>query len=321
MTEPPDAGPANVVAGDPEVLRALLCRRDAGSRPGFRTDKYRIALVVGGGGMRGAYSAGMAHALEQAGLRDSFDEAYGCSAGAYVAAAFITGQAWAAPGIFYEDMASREFIDPRRIGTGRPVVSLDFLLDDVLTVAKPLEWQGLLDGTAPMRVIATATDDLGSHVLQGFQSEAEWRLALRATANIPLLAGPPVQLAGRHWIDGSVSEPLPLLRAFHAGATHVLALVSRSRNETGNPNNDGRMPWWSRPLDRLVPGLGAMAGGARQHSAHLRLLDGAEDGRLAAITPLCASGVNALSTDTRRVRLAATLGHASAMAALRAVKT
>ncbi|MGH3624190.1 MAG: patatin-like phospholipase family protein [Sciscionella sp.] len=324
MAVPPDSVPAgsgaDFLVGDSDVLRTLVRRRDAGSRPGARTDDHRIALVVGGGGMRGAYTAGMAHALEEAGLCDSFDEAYGCSAGAYVAAAFITGQAWAVPGIFHEDMASREFIDPRRIGTGRPVVSLDYLLDHVLTVAKPLEWRGLLENVAPMRVIATAADDLRSHVLEGFQSIAEWKLALRATANIPLLAGPPVGLDGRNWIDGSVSEPLPVLRATSAGATHVLALVSRSRGETRPPRRAGRVPLWVRGVDTVVPGLGAMAAAGRQHSTHLRLLGGTGNGRLMAIMPLRTSGIGALSTDAPRVRWAAALGHASAMAALRAVE-
>ena len=63
--------------GDDEVLHALLRRREAGSRPGARTDGHRIALVVGGGGMRGAYAGGMVWALEQAGLTSGFDLAYG----------------------------------------------------------------------------------------------------------------------------------------------------------------------------------------------------------------------------------------------------
>ena len=41
----------------------------------------RVALVVEGGGMRGAVSGGMALGLDELGLAGAFDAAYGSSAG------------------------------------------------------------------------------------------------------------------------------------------------------------------------------------------------------------------------------------------------
>ena len=41
----------------------------------------RLALVVEGGGMRGAVTGGMAQALHEHGLGEAFDAAYGSSAG------------------------------------------------------------------------------------------------------------------------------------------------------------------------------------------------------------------------------------------------
>src|SRR3954469_8168705 len=51
---------------------AVLRSRPAGAR---------IALVIEGGGMRGAVSGGMALALDELGLAHAFDAAYGSSAG------------------------------------------------------------------------------------------------------------------------------------------------------------------------------------------------------------------------------------------------
>lgn len=59
--QPSVAGAPPALPGDDEVLCALLRRR----RTGVRADGNRIALVVSGGGMRGAYAGGMAHALEE----------------------------------------------------------------------------------------------------------------------------------------------------------------------------------------------------------------------------------------------------------------
>ena len=79
--------------------------------------------------MRGAYTGGMAHALHDAGLEPFFDVVYGSSAGAYVGAALVLGDGHNAGLVFHEDMACRAFADPRRLGTRRPVVSLDHLME------------------------------------------------------------------------------------------------------------------------------------------------------------------------------------------------
>jgi len=316
---------AGFMQGDTEVLRAMVRRRDAGSRPGARTDGLRLALVVSGGGMRGAYPGGMAHALEATGFGGVFDEAYGSSAGAFIAAGFLTGRAWAASGIFAADMTSREFIDVRRIGTGRPVVSLDHLLDHILTVANPFDWEELRRMSAPLQVIATGADDLRPHVLGGLESVPDWKLALRATATIPWLAGPPTELGGRRWIDGSVSEPLAVIRALRAGATHVLALSSRSPEEVRPQPAGTRPPVWARSLDRLAPGLGAMASDTRRlfHHNLAPTADPAHperrDAHVLAITPSVVNGIRGLTTDARKVREATDSGRAAAMAAVHVV--
>lgn len=303
--------------GDDEVLRALLGRRAAGSR----ADGHRIALAVSGGGMRGAYAGGMVHALSDAGLADCFDVVYGSSAGAFIGAGLLLGSGRGSAAIFYEDMASREFIDPRRFPR-RPLVSLDHLLDDVLVRSKPLDWDRLRDSPVPLRVVATALDDLAPHVLEPTTSP-EWKLALRATASIPLLAGPAVELHGRRWIDGSVGEPLPVLRALADGATHVLALFTRAASELRR--SDPGPAGWARALDRLAPGLGRMAQEGQRHAPVLAVLDDAahpsRDGaHLLALLPERDEGVRGLTTDVARVERAAQVGYAAVVNALQRVQ-
>ena len=87
--------------------------------------------------MRGVISAGMVSALETLGLTHAFDGIYGSSAGAINAAYFLAGQAAVGTAIYYEDINNRQFIDLRRALTGRPIVDLGFLLDDVARQRKP----------------------------------------------------------------------------------------------------------------------------------------------------------------------------------------
>lgn len=322
MSTPTRSAPApSAVRGDDEVLSLLRRRRDQGSRPGARTDPHALALVVGGGGMRGAYAGGMVHALEEAGLADGFDVVYGSSAGAFVGTALVLGHGRDASRIFSDDMACREFIDPRRFGTRNPVVSLDHLLDDILVHSKPTEWQSLAESPVPLRVLVTRAGDLSPHVFTALPDGDGWKRAMRATAAIPLLTGPPVQIDGEGWIDGSVGDPLPVARALQDGATHVLALMTRTVAELSRHEPGDRTPLWARSLDRLAPGLGRMTQDVARHGESLALItDAAHPDRsgahLLTITPPTSAGVRGLTTDPDRVRHATRIGHEAARSAL-----
>src|SRR4051794_41792681 len=83
--------PPAIAAADHPLYGVLLER--AGTRPGRRRDPHVVALVVEGGGMRGAVAAGMSLVLEAAGLMSSFDRVYGCSSGALTGCFAAAGEA------------------------------------------------------------------------------------------------------------------------------------------------------------------------------------------------------------------------------------
>ncbi len=310
--------------GDTEVLRLLERRRDTGRRPGRHADGARIALVVGGGGMRGSYAAGMVHALSDLGLAAGVDEVWGSSAGAFVGTALVMGHGAEVSRVFERDMACREFIDPRRFGTRRPMVSLDHLFDRILVDSLPTDWSRLVDPPVPLNVVVTGAVDLRPRVLTALPDGATWRTAMRATAAIPLLAGPPVRVGtgedAEDFIDGSVGDPLPVARALRDGATHVLALLTRTADDLTGIPPDARTPLWARSLDRLAPGLGRMAQDASRHGECLPLLaDAAHPDRAGAhlltLSPHSPAGVHGLSTDPGRVAAAARIGYETVLSA------
>jgi len=76
------------------VLSIVRERVESKSKPGDRgeDDTSHLALVIEGGGMRGAVSAGMAAALSTLDLLDAFDSIHGSSAGAIVGAYLVSRQ-------------------------------------------------------------------------------------------------------------------------------------------------------------------------------------------------------------------------------------
>ncbi|HYT24934.1 MAG TPA: patatin-like phospholipase family protein, partial [Actinomycetota bacterium] len=104
-------------------MELLRRRRADATRPGARTDPFKVGLAVEGGGMRGVVSGGMLNAVEDLGLAGAVDAVYGCSSGAVNAAYFLMGNSWYWLSIYYDDLPGRSFLDFRRAARGRPVLA------------------------------------------------------------------------------------------------------------------------------------------------------------------------------------------------------
>jgi predicted acylesterase/phospholipase RssA len=139
---------------------------------------------------------------------------------------------------------------------------------------KILDVDAVLNSPTPLCALVTRTSDYQAVILDSFSSEEELRQALRASARIPFVGGRPVIVDGVSYVDGALTQSIPVRAAIQGGATHILALLSRPRGELrGGP------VWWERrgllPLMNLVtPGLGnAHLPGAAQYKQELVELD------------------------------------------------
>jgi predicted patatin/cPLA2 family phospholipase len=221
-----------------EVVRVLAARARARSLPGERSDGFRVALAIEGGGMRGTISAGMALALDELGLVSAFDAVYGASAGAITGAWLLSRpqglRGWTEPAY------ARAFIRRSGLLRGRPVADVRALIEELYQTAFPMDFAAVLASPVEFHPLATDAATGASTDLRPLVGiPAELRLALRASAALPLLAGPPVELDGRRFYDAGLSESVPYRTALAQGATHVLVLRSR-RDPLTVP--DGRAP-------------------------------------------------------------------------------
>jgi predicted patatin/cPLA2 family phospholipase len=259
-----------------EVLRALAARRRTGSQPGARDDGLRIALAIEGGAMRGTISAGMALALDELGLVPAFDAVYGASAGAITGAWLLSRpeglRGWAEPAY------ARTLIRRSALLRGRPVADIRALIEDLYQTTFPMDFTAVLASPVELHPLATDASTGRSTDLRPLIGDpAELRLALRASAAMPLLAGPPVEFAGRRFYDAGVSESVPYRTALAQGATHLLVLRSRRAPHPAasvTAERDGHRPSRSaRLLARTT---------LRRESPELRAAFLARESRLAA---------------------------------------
>jgi predicted patatin/cPLA2 family phospholipase len=221
--------PASVVTDDLRhhpVVQTLERRRAEGSRPGARTDGRRVALVIEGGGMRGAVSAGMATAIEQLGLRDAFDEVHGASAGAFNAAFLLAGQAAYVATLYGYGFGDPRFVSALRALRGGPAFDMDHVVNHVWTRQRPLRFDTILATGIDLHCTATDADRASIIDLTDLRSQQDICCALRASGRLPWLAGRPVSFRGMRLLDATLAEAIPVHVA-RTTATDLLVLQTR----------------------------------------------------------------------------------------------
>jgi predicted patatin/cPLA2 family phospholipase len=216
----------------PTVAEVIRGRRESSSR----TDGYSLALVIEGGGSRGVYSSGMVQALEELGLASIFDAVYGTSAGAINGAWLLCGRAGSGMRSWTDPTIMRRAVDPARLLRGRPAFDLNYLVHHVYDGIEPMDFPAILANPTTFHPIGTdirtgRSVDLNRHIVD----KPTLMTALRASAGLPILAGPPVPLGDSHYLDGGLSETVPIRTAVRAGATHALVLRTRRTDEQRPP--------------------------------------------------------------------------------------
>lgn len=294
----------------------LISRRHAdGSRPGYRSDGHRIALAIEGGSSRGTYSSGMVMALEELGLTRCFDAVYGSSAGALNGAWLLSGRALSGMRGWWDPEIMRRVINPWRFLRGGPVVDTEYLVNTVYQELTPMDFPAILANPVTYHPLATDADTGDSVDLRQYIHRVEdLQAALRATTCLPVLAGSPIRLGGRRFVDAGVAEPLPFRTALSQGATHVLVL--RTRRATERPEKPSRRQGMVVP--RVLPGLKTVW--AQQYARDL-----ADEQLLSELPsvmsvrpPSSAPDVTAMERDPKILRKAVMLGREAVHATLAA---
>ena len=294
----PGAWPA---PADHPVARLVAERKSAGSRPSGRKDDAWLALVVEGGGMRGAVAGGMVSALEQLALGDVFDGVYGTSSGAIAGGLFITRQASLGTSAYYEELVKGPFISYRRFLAGGPLVWLEYLLGTVMSGAKSFDYAGCIASPIPLTVVATRITgrEYSADYLRDFSDASDLREALRASCTVPCACGPPVSLRGGLYVDGSLTESIPIAAALADKASdgreiHVLALLTRPQGQLRHAPNLLERRILYTLMDRQTPGLGAAhLPQARRYAEEVAMLAGMPNALVVARPPA--------STNVRRL--------------------
>ena len=276
--------------------------------------KPTTALVIEGGGLRGAFSAGVAAELAAAGV-PAFEDIVAVSSGAPTAAYLATGRPEDGLAIWRRYTHGSQLIAVRNLSRGRPLMDIDRLIG-VFERVVPLDAARL--ARSPTRLWIGVTDcrtGEGRRVLATPRNVFE---LLRATMALPVANGRVIDVDGTLAIDGGVVAPIPLDHALGLGRDRTLLVLTRPR--TYRRRGGAISAWmigWTYPRYPAV--RRAMARHDRSANAVLDRIDALErTGAIHVIRPEAPLPLGRLSRDRGAIERAIAIGRATARDWLRA---
>lgn len=201
------------------VIEALIEKRDNPEKKDIRA-----LLVIPGGGMKCAIGAGQALiGLNAVGMDKAFDNVFGISGGAQVAAYFVGGKDRATKGasIFYEECTQGEFIKKTRIPK---IMNVDVVSNAMNKGEKELNKKAIVNSNVGLYVGVTRVEDEKCEIINAKTARPGMIDALKASMAVPIIYGKDIEVNETKYMDG-MFDPLPIQRLIEKfDPTHILIL-------------------------------------------------------------------------------------------------
>lgn len=185
----------------------------------------RVGLILEGGARRSIFTAGVLDCLLEEDL--SFDYAVGASAGAQAAMDFLAGHKG----------RSRETItaDPGKIPFSRSVRSrfagyLRRLVYEYPYKQFPFDFSRLFASDTVLEIVATNADTGRAEYFRETRDEKRLLDILMGSCSVPILFHMSV-IDGQKYIDGSISDAIPVERAMEWGCGKAVIVLTKSPEE------------------------------------------------------------------------------------------
>jgi predicted patatin/cPLA2 family phospholipase len=187
----------------------------------------RNALVVEGGGMRGAFTCGVLDAFLQQNF-NPFDLFVGVSSGSTNLANYLAKQQGRNIELYLDHSLRPEFIRYGRFFKGGDLLDMQWMWE-IVEKENPLDQNTLFAQNPDFYMVLThARSGHAEYLRAGKDNIID---GLRASSSIPYLTRKAVEIFGEPYFDGGVSDALPVQWA--AQQTHIQnLLVIRTRTQS-----------------------------------------------------------------------------------------
>ena len=231
--------------------------------------------------MRGVFAAGVLDAFADKRFKP-FAGYYGVSAGALNLISFLSGQRGHNLSIYTGTCLEPSFISLARHIRGGNLFDLDWFFDRIskqFSINSRRFYQTLEDSPLTVVTTCTRTGYPVYHKIAPDTAKDEMFEILKASSALPMIYRTPIRIGGRTLMDGSLSDPLPVIKAIEDGFKHLVVIRTRESNYRKTASSGNRLLAWQY---RKQPALSSLI--RQQYTIYNETLDQFEQFREKGIT-------------------------------------
>ena len=266
-----------------------------------------VGLILEGGGMRGAFTAGVLDLWMEKGLWLS--NVYGVSAGACQACSYLGGQIGRGLRVWTDYIGDWRYCSLRSLIATGDLFGAELNYDLVPNRYDPLDDAAFQRRNARFIAVVTRLDTGQAEYMRVRDLRRDVRM-VRASASLPLISNP-VEIGGRLYLDGGIADSIPLKRSMADGHRKNVVVLTR---EAGYRKSPARaMPLIAARYRRYPRFVEAMRNRSRMYNAQLELVAAEEAaGRAFVLRPETAPQIGRIEKDPEKLRALHAAGYAAA---------
>jgi len=184
-------------------------------------------LVLEGGGMRGAYTAGVLDAFLDIGVH--FKDIIGVSAGAANSISYISGQYGRNKEVYHTFAPKKEYLSLSNFIKTGSMFGMKYVFFDVTRKYLPFDYDAFKNSDKKLTIVATNIEDGKAFykVVDDLDDDHQM-LYLCASAAIPM-ASTIVDVDGHRLMDGGASDSIPIEYSMSKGNEKNVVVVTRNK--------------------------------------------------------------------------------------------
>ena len=209
----------------------------------------KIALVLEGGGMRGAYTAGCLAWLIDNGIE--FDTAYGISTGAVHLCSYLCKDIDYLYDLSTNHIADKELIGIRPLIREHRYVGYDYLFEHILPEVKHYDIKKAKASNCDAK-FGIYDMEKGTFFMKVKDIDKDM-LLLKAACTLPVI-GKVVKYKGKGYLDGGITKMIPIEEAIKDGADEFLIITTKPKGYV-RKEATGFVKWIMRTMYKKYPNV------------------------------------------------------------------
>jgi len=186
----------------------------------------KTGIVFEGGASRTAYSCGVMDALLDNEIY--MDYVIGVSAGIAFGISYASRQTGRNKRIFAEFMHDPRYMGIKHfLGKKKSYYNFDFAFGEMPERYLPFDWEGYKSYGENANAVITNIETGLPEYYPVTCKDKTWQL-LRASSSLPILF-PPIEINGKKYMDGGITDSIPFEKAFEDGCNKVIVILTRER--------------------------------------------------------------------------------------------